>query len=242
MALARVMLGVGELLIVAPQTQQTSMGRALSGSGRMAAVDYRLEGHRLAAYAVSGTPALAVRNALFILAKRPPALLISGINYGENVGNGLTISGTVGAAIEAAAAGVPALAVSQATLPRFHKSYSDSIDFRAAAHFARRFALRILQDGLPSGAELINVNVPEGASRRTPWRWTRPGRVSYYRSVLRDGKRGKFLGGDEITVNPATLERDSDIRAVAIDRVVSASPLTFDLAARVRAQDLARWA
>lgn len=241
LALAQGMSGIGELLIVAPEKQQTSMGRALAGTGRTTAVDYRVAGRKVAAYAVAGSPALAVRVALFGVAKRRPALIVSGINYGENVGSGLTASGTIGAAIEGAADGLAALAISRATLPEFNKSYSDSIDFRAAAHFARLFALLVLKAGLPAGAEVLNINVPEGASERTPWRWTRPGRSSYYRSIVRIGKRGPFLAGTEVYVNPATLRPDWDIQATAVDRVVSVSPLRFDLAAEIQPRELARW-
>jgi len=239
-ALARAMMKLGEVLIVAPRDQQTSMGRAFAGSERIRAVDYRVDGKRVRAFAVSATPAIAVRNALLVYAERPPALLVSGINYGENVGNGITISGTVCAAIEAASMGVPALAVSQATPVHYHKSYSNSIDFHAAAHFAQLFARRILRRGMPRGAEIVNLNVPQGASKQTAWRWTRVSRNTYFRSLVREGKR-KFLKGYELNLDREAPERDSDVRAVAIDYVVSVSPVTFDLTARVSAKEKARW-
>ncbi len=241
LALARAMLELGEVLIVAPRTQQTSMGRAFAGTGRIRRVAYVVDGTHIRAYAVSATPAIAVRNALILYADRAPAPVVSGINYGENIANGVTISGTVCAAIEAAAMGVPALAVSQATPPRYHKSYSASIDFSVAAHFAKEFALRIFQRGMPRGADVVNVNVPEGATPQTHWRWTRVSRNNYFRSQVQSGKRGKFLRGYELNLDREEPERDSDVRAVVIDHVVSVSPITLDLTANVNATERARW-
>jgi 5'/3'-nucleotidase len=240
-ALARAMLKLGDILIVAPREQQTSMGRAFAGTGRVRQVNYRVDGKRVRAYAVSASPAIAVRNAVLLYADRTPALLVSGINYGENVANGITISGTVCAAIEGAALGVPALAVSQATPPSYHRTYSDSVNFACAAHFAQLFARRILERGMPRGADVVNLNVPEGASRKTPWRWTRASRNSYFRSQVREGKRGKFLRGYEVDIVDHVPEQDSDVCAVIVDRVVSLTPLTFDLTANISAAELARW-
>ncbi len=240
LALARAMMELGEVLIVAPHDQQTSMGRAFVGSGHVRPVDYRVDGKRLCAFAVAATPAIAVRNALILYTPRPPALVVSGINYGENVASGVTISGTVCAAIEAATLGAPALAVSQATPPQYHRSHSDSIDFGIAAFFAQQFARRILARGMPRGADVVNVNVPKGATPQTPWRWTRVSRINYFRSRVVDGKRGKLLRGYEVNLDRQTPERDSDVRAVMLDRRVSVSALSFDLTARVSAAEKAR--
>jgi 5'-nucleotidase len=240
-ALARAMLTLGEVLIVAPKDQQTSMGRAFTGTGRLEPVDYSVDGKRVRAFAVAATPAIAVRNAILLYAERTPDLLVSGINYGENVANGVTISGTVCAALEGATHRVPALAVSQATPVSYHKSYSSLIDFSTAAQFARLFARRILLRGMPRGADVLNLNVPEGATRQTPWRWTRVSRYNFFHSIVRVGKHGRFLKGYEVDLDRETPERDSDVRAVVVDRVVSVSPLTFDLTARVSAKERARW-
>ena len=240
-ALARAMLKLGELLIVAPKVQQTSMGRAFTGTGRIEPIDYTVDGTRVQAFAVAATPAIAARNAVLLYAERTPALLVSGINYGENVANGITISGTVCAALEGATHRVPALAVSQATPVNYHRSYSNEIDFSTAAEFARSFARKILLRGMPRGADVLNVNVPEGATRQTPWRWTRVSRYNFFHSLVRLGKHGRYLKGYEVDLDRETPERDSDVRAVVVDRVVSVSPLTFDLTARVNAKERARW-
>lgn len=240
-ALAAALREVGELLIVAPHDQQTSRGRAFIGGGAAEPVQYRVDGKRVRAYAVAASPAMAVRYAVLIHAERRPALIVSGINYGENVGNGVTISGTVGAALEAASMGLAALAVSRVVHAKYHFSHSNEIDFTVAGYFAKKFARRILERGMPRGADVVNVNVPENAHATTPWRWTRVSRRNYYRSIITPTPRGKTLDTYELCLDPETPEPDSDVRAVMIDHVVSVSPLTLDLTARVTEREKARW-
>lgn len=222
--------GLGEIILVAPRTQQSSAGRAFYWRERGAHKSHvRIDGFSFEAHAVDASPAVAVRYALQLVAKRTPSLVVSGINYGENIGSGLTISGTVGAALEAASEKVPALAVSLETAREYHTSHSKTIDFSAAAHFTRYFATRMLRTRLPAEVQLLNVNVPSGAKRKTTWRATRASRQSYFHSLV-DG--GRFVGYD-VKVDLPSLEPDSDIQAILVDRVVSATPLTIDLTARI---------
>jgi 5'/3'-nucleotidase len=221
---------LGEIIVVAPKEQQSSSGRAFywrEHGARRARVTSG--GRSFQAYAVDASPAVAVRYGLQLIAQHTPALVVSGINYGENLGNGLTISGTVGAALEAASEGVPALAVSLETAREYHASHSTLIDFRTAAHFTRLFAKRMLTGNLPAEARLLNVNVPSLARRSTPWRVTRASRQAYFHSLV---KNGRFVGYD-VKVDVQTLEPDSDIYASFVDRVVSVTPLTIDLTAPV---------
>lgn len=240
-AMARALLGLGEVLIVAPRDQQTSTGRSMRGGGIPQPVHYEIEGKHLRAFAVAATPALAVRYAVLICADRPPALIVSGINYGENVGNGVTISGTVGATLEAASMGVPALAVSQSVHTKYHYSHSNKVDFAVAAEWGKRFARKILERGLPRGADIINVNIPEGATLTTPWRWTRTSRYNYYRSIVRATSRGKSITGYALMLDKISPEPDSDVRAVMLDHVIAVSCLTLDLTARVTQRERMRW-
>jgi len=125
-AAVRAAASLGEPFVVAPQRQWSGAGRSIpSGSGReVHPYPFELDGREVTAYQVDGTPAMAVTRALLELVPRLPALLISGINYGENLGSDVTISGTVGAALQGAVLGVPALAVlyrllrRRITLPR----------------------------------------------------------------------------------------------------------------------------
>lgn len=235
-AAARALRGLGELMVVAPREQQSSSGRAFYWHKRPAQKRWiRIGQTKIPAFAVDASPAVTMRYALMLAVPRRPALVVSGINYGENLGSGLTISGTVGAALEAAAEGVPALAISLETAKEFHMSHSDEIDFSTAAHWTRWMAQRILAHAIPENAPLVNINVPSDATPTTQWRVTRASHQAYFRSLV---AKGKFVGYDVI-VNADTLEPDSDIYAVRVDRVVSVTPLTFDLTARVNLKTFA---
>lgn len=240
-AVAESVADLGDVLIVAPRHQQSSMGRAFLGSGASRAREYLINRRRVPAYAVTTSPAPTVRHAVLLIANRKPSLVISGINYGENLGNGITISGTVGAALEAANLGVPALAVSLATSIEYHLSYSKEIDFSIATRYVRKFARSILAHGMPRGVDVLNINVPKDVRPSVGWRWTRVSCSSYFHSTIKQTGRGKKITGYDVKVDFDTLEDDSDIAAVLIDGVVSVSPLTLDLTARVPRLELERW-
>jgi len=111
-------LPLGEVIVIAPSSQQTSAGRSFRGDDTeyFHEVDLRIGGQTVRGYHCECSPALAVLHAFDVLfAKRKPDLVVSGINYGENLGSNVTISGTVGAAIQAASQGVKGLAVSLQT-------------------------------------------------------------------------------------------------------------------------------
>jgi 5'-nucleotidase len=244
-AAAAAVADLGELLIVAPKVQQTGMGRALvagPGVGAITEVMLLIGGARQAGYAVAGTPALAVAHAMLELAPRRPALCVSGINYGENIGATITSSGTVGAALEASAFGVPALAMSyEVTVrPAVRGGYAE-VDWTVAAHFTRHFARRILARGLPPEISVLNVNVPASATTATPVHVTRQAEHLYYEWVQpqpRDLSTEYRLRKQVESLPIEALEPESDVAAFVRDRVVSVTPLSVDLTARV---DLHRW-
>jgi 5'-nucleotidase len=229
---------LGDPLIVAPLTQQTSMGRSMPVGIEIGVVGERLltiGGRRYPAYAVNGSPAQAVLHATLELAPRAPSLCVSGVNYGENLGASITRSGTVGAALEAAAQRVPAIAMSlEAPLEVHHADGYAEIDWTAAIHVTRLLAERALQQGLPDGARLLNVAIPVTATPTTALRVTRQSHQNYYNERTpqpRDITTAyRFFASTGYDL--PTLEPDSDIYAFAVDRVVSISPLTLDLTAR----------
>ncbi|MFQ5575739.1 MAG: 5'/3'-nucleotidase SurE, partial [Anaerolineae bacterium] len=126
-ALVKAVAPLGDILVAAPHFQQTGAGRSFAKitDRRWNRQTWTIGGRQVTAYSLKGTPAQVTASALIDLAPRPVTLAISGINFGENVGSGITISGTVGAALEAAAHGVPVLAVSRETPIEYHNSYSD---------------------------------------------------------------------------------------------------------------------
>jgi 5'-nucleotidase len=226
----------GDILVCAPREQQSGTGRSLpvTSKGSIHARQMTINGDEYTVYAVDGTPAQAVQHGVLELAPRPPSLVVSGINYGENTGNGVTISGTVGAALEAASLGIPALAVSQQTPKDLHLSYSDAVDFSTAAHFARRFGDWLIDSHRPDDVDILKLDVPTGATLETPWRITRLSRRRVYwptrpeRAALSD--TGRL--GYRLHMNPARAEPDSDVYAVLHDRVISLTPMSLDMTSR----------
>lgn len=153
---------LGSIDIVAPATQQSGIGHALTLFEPIRVTSTNLiDGSQ--AYSVSGTPTDAVIVGIFEIASEKPDLIISGINVGENLGmSELTTSGTIGAAMEAAAHGLPALSVSlQVTRGdiKFHDGHVD-VDFTHAQKMTRKVSRMIARKGLPAGVDFINLNVP----------------------------------------------------------------------------------
>jgi len=240
---------LGELLIAAPAVQQSAIGRAKppASSGRIFEEPLLLTvgGESVATngYAVEGTPAQVVEHTMVELAKRPVDLVVSGINFGENIGEGITTSGTVGAALEAASFDVPALAVSLQTDPQHYYNHDAALDFTVAAYFVAVVARALLANGLPPGADLLKLDVPAGATTATPIRWTRLSRDRYFYPVPKSRKHLNDPAplGFEHRADAFKLETDSDVRAVVLDHVVSLTPLIRDLTAPFDAETLAEW-
>ena len=148
-ALARALEDLGEVTVVAPQSEASAVGHALTLRRPL-----RLEevGHRV--YAVDGTPTDCVNIAIDKVLGARPDLVVSGINKGLNVGDDVTYSGTVAGALEGALLGYQALAVSlQFTRDTWH--------FGPAAALAAACAASLLEQPLPART-FLNLNVPQG--------------------------------------------------------------------------------
>ena len=139
-----------EVIIVAPETEQSAMGHAITLTQPLKVRKVEEEG-RFMGYAVNGTPAYCVKLAIALLQDEPPRLVVSGINLGGNLGICALYSGTVSAATEAMIMGVPSIAVSLAP-------YANP-DFNPAAKFTRKLISKVLEKGMPQGV-VLNVNVP----------------------------------------------------------------------------------
>ncbi|GAB4338234.1 MAG: 5'/3'-nucleotidase SurE [Phototrophicales bacterium] len=228
--------GLGKLLVVAPREQQSGMGRSLPvfSEGRIYPWNNN-QHHDCIAYAVDGTPAQAVQHGVLELADELPALVVSGINYGDNTGNGVTISGTVGAAIEAASLGIPALAVSQQTRHDLHLTYSSDVDFSIAAHFAQIFGKWLLDNQeRPDDIDLLKLDVPLNATIETPWKVTRLSRRRVYWPTRPERATLKDVGrlGYKYDTDPAKAEPDSDVYTVLHEGLVSITPISLDMTSR----------
>ncbi len=233
---------LGFVHVSAPAQQSSGMGRSLPQTAHcdIHSQEIFVNGRAWTAYAVNGSPAQSVQHGILEIMQQPPDLVVAGINYGENMATGITISGTVGAAMEGAAEGVPALAVSLETDKAHHLSYSTHVDFSTAAHFTQFFARLILEKGLPPGVDLIKIDIPSDATPETPWAWTRLSRQRYYRSTppQRTDWTQPGLAGYELDVDLDTEPHDTDVYALLVKRIVSVTPLTLDMTARISFQEL----
>jgi 5'-nucleotidase len=242
-ALAAALDPLGDLLIVAPSAPQSGMGRSHppGNDGRLFEHPVSYNGQSWPAYAANASPAQAVQHGIVELADRRPALSVSGINYGENVGVGVTGSGTVGAALEAAGFGVPALAVSlEVDVALHHDNNGDtSVDFSAAIHFARLFARRWLEIERPRDVDVLKIDVPANATPETPWQMARLERAQYYiplpplrRSLGDTGRIG-------YTINPRTMLDDDTDAGVVRRGLVAVTPLALDITSHIAPDMLA---
>lgn len=235
-AAAEALDDLGFVHVVAPRDQQTSTGRSMPihSSGIIEQMTLNVNGREWEVYAVDGSPGQSVLHGIFDVIKGKPDLVVSGINYGENVGSGITISGTVGAALEAATLGIPALAVSMQTRREHHFSLSQDIDFSAAGYFTQLMAERVLNLELPFDVDLLKIDVPQGATPETPWALSRQSRQRYY--VPKPAERAAVTEhgpvGYEIYYDPQDLEPGSDLYVLLIEHKVSVTPISIDMTSR----------
>jgi 5'-nucleotidase len=229
------LLPLGEVLVVAPDRQWSGSGRSMPSNvtGRVVSAARQLNSHRVTAYAVDASPALTVVHGVLEMATRRPALVVSGINFGANLGIEVTVSGTVGAALEAGAFGIPALAVSLEMDAAFHRTGDPTADYSAASAVTRRFAHQLLTGVLAHDVDVLNVNVPSDATPDTPWRLARLSRCRYFLPLPPDRVNGRGRPGYRVIAEPRQAEPDSDIWALLVERVIPVTPLSLDLTARV---------
>jgi 5'-nucleotidase len=213
-ALAAAIETAGEVWVVAPDRERSAVGHALTLHRPLTAEQL---GPRR--FAVNGTPSDCVNLALLGLLPVRPQLVIAGINAGSNLGDDVTYSGTVSAALEGTLLGVPGLAVSLV-------QPSGPASYRPAARAAARLALLLLRER-ERGPTLLNVNVPAGQPRGI--KLTRLGRRLYSEKVVerRDprGRRYFWIG-----VGPPAWEAGEDTDYAAVHAgYVSVTPLLLDL-------------
>jgi len=239
LALALELRHIGKVSILAPD-------RNWSGGGHVKTLErpLRIKEVLLAdgscAMASDGAPSDCVALGLLGFFNEKIDLVVSGINYGENVGSGVTISGTVGAAMEGASLGIPALAASLETSEEHHLSYSADVDFSTAAYFTAYFARLLLERKMPQDVHLLKVDVPGDATPETAWQITRLSMNRYFeplRPTRTDWSQRGAVGYRRVG-NIDLDPHDTDAYAVRIKRVVAVTPLSLDLTSRVNFQEL----
>jgi 5'-nucleotidase len=236
-AAAEALSTLGFVTVAAPREQASGAGRSMpvTSDGKLHQEQVTVGGKTWTVFAVGGTPAQAVQHGILELMEAPPDLVVAGINYGENLTIGITISGTVGAALEGAAMGIPSMAVSLEMSQDYYFSYSDEVDFSAAKHFTMLFADLLLNHDMFPDVDTLKVDIPCDASPQTDWRVTKLSRHPYYVPVAprRTNLDDATPMGFEVVLDKDAVENASDVQAVAVDRVVSVTPLSLDMTSRI---------
>lgn len=203
---------LGRLCTVAPLSEQSASSRRVTLRRPLRYV-HRGEGR----FGVDGTPADSVMMAVTLLLESSPALVVSGINSGPNLGENIYYSGTVAAAAEGAKYGIPAMAVSV--------NQRSGIDFRWPATVAKRLAALYLERGMPPGVAM-NVNVPQGKPERFALtRQCRKISRNLMVETLDPYGRPYYWMHEDVPLDRA--EEGSDYAAIR-DGLVSITPLQFD--------------
>ena len=231
-ALWREISRLGETTIVAPDSERSAVGHAITLTEPLRAKKvYRDD--TLFGYGVNGTPADSVKVAVRALLDRTPDLVISGINLGPNTGTNVLYSGTVSAATEAAILGIRAIAVSLGTFV--------NPDYGPAARFARCLAEKVLSR--ENGPRvLLNVNVPavpEGEIRGV--QVTHQG-IARFQEVLEErldpkGRPYYWLGGEM----DGPLDDPGSDHSALLENYISVTPLHFNMTDYRFLPELEKW-
>jgi 5'-nucleotidase len=227
------------LVVIAPDGNRSAMARSITTNRPLwvEAVPFPDGG---SGYATDGTPVDCVRLAsLSLIEDFETHVVVSGINHGNNLGDDITYSGTVAAAIEGIVLGLPAIAVSQQLLGRHRDARADEPpQFEYAASFAARLVERLSDVPLPAGT-LLNVNLPAGAVQGVEV--VRLGK-RIYRDELKlereepgpPARRRYWIYGHDPGFHD---EPGTDLAAVAAGRI-AVTPLHFDLTYRPGVESL----
>lgn len=232
LALKSALEPLGDVYVLAPDTNQSAVGHTKTFM-RPLRVRERILADGSRAWSADGSPTDAVSLALLGYFEVGFDLVASGINYGANLGDDITYSGTVSAAMEAVLSAVPAFAISQ--------EYYEHPDFTLAGLIAYRAAVNILENGLAPG-ELININVPGISVEECQGvEVTRLGKRIYQDELLkRLDPRGTpyyWIGGPPPT---GLAEPGTDFDAV-VNKRIAVTPIQLDLTARRLLKRLNSW-
>lgn len=226
-ALRAALAPLGRVSVVAPDRNRSAIARGITIHSSLTVEEVRLE-DGATAYATDGTPVDCVRLAVLGLLGEVPDVIVSGANLGLNLGDDVTYSGTVAAALEGVLLGWPAIAVSQEALGGGGGPEAD-YDFRPVAAFVARLVPLLVRERFPRHV-LLNVNAPgRPAGRAQGARVTRLGRRIYHDKLeleAHEGARRRYrIYGDGHSHH---REEGTDLAAVD-DGFISVTPLHFDL-------------
>jgi 5'-nucleotidase len=207
---------LGKITIIAPEHDNSAASHSLTMNRplRVREIDENV-------YAINGTPTDCVTIGIGKILEEKPDLVISGINPGPNLGDDVSYSGTVSAAIESTMLGIPAIAVPL-------EAESDPLYYENAVDFSVRLAELILAKGLPPDT-LLNVNIPNTASDRIGGiAFTRRGRRLYEDAIKETfdpwGRKHYWIGGGTPSFDAGA---DTDSAAISVNKI-SITPMHLD--------------
>jgi 5'-nucleotidase len=237
LALKQGMAAVGNVSVIAPDHNWSAAGhsKTMHKPLRINKVHMADGDH---AYTTDGAPSDCVAIAILGFLGKKVDLIVSGINNGSNMGDDVTYSGTVAAAMEGIIWGVPSIAVS---LDGFVAEDPDANNFALAARVAARIAGHMLAGGWTADT-LLNINVPNTAMDEvTGLEITRLGRRGYRDELIKRtdpfGRHYYWIGGGKPTL---VNEPGTDIRALSEGRI-SITPIHLDLTDHQAIEDLSNW-
>ena len=218
---------IGQVWVVAPDREQSATSHSLT-------LQYPIRINKIADrfYSVDGTPTDAVMLAVRSILKRRPDVLISGINHGPNLGDDVSYSGTVAAAMEGTILNIPSIAVSNVN---WNAKY-----FGSTAKFIKKLTLFVLKNGLPKDT-FLNVNVPDKKQAMRKYKITRLGKRLHNDVVIDkiNQRAGEYLWIGEQT---SIWEKEDDTDYAVIQKgYVSITPLHLDMTDYKVMERLKRW-
>lgn len=230
--LAKALKEIGDVTVVAPLSEQSAVGHAISMKNPLRVTEHYVNGEFFG-YAVSGTPADCVKMGIRNIMKEKPDIVVSGINHGSNVAVNIIYSGTVSAAREATFMDIPSIAMSITSHNPEH--------FDPATQIAKELVEKVVKNGLTQGT-LLNVNVPNVPSEKIQGtKITTQGLSTwddYYEERIDPyGNKYYWLKG---TLGDGNLGETSDEFAIE-NNFISVTPIHFDLTDADMVGNLKNW-
>ncbi len=229
LALSQAMRELGDVQVIAPSRNQSASGHKKTLFQNVRVTEATLA-DGVSALSVEGSPADCIALAALGMTDWPPRIVVSGINRGANMGQDITYSGTVTAALEACIQGVPAVAVSLA-----NRNAATVEEYQIAAHIAALVVGRVLEKGLPP-LTILNLNVPPIRDVRG-LRLTRQGVRAYADELEQQDNLYKIVGPEP---GGNFEEEGTDLWAIH-NGYASLTPIHLDMTAHRFLADLAAW-
>ena len=234
-ALRRELMKIGEVIVVAPATEQSATGHSVTLNAPLLVTEVFDDDETPLGWAVEGRPADCMKLALLELLAEPPDLVVSGLNAGSNAGINVLYSGTVAAAIEAAFYHHTAIACS------LEYTKDARLDWPRAAEYARKVVEHIVGHK-PVRGSLFNVNIPP--LERGPVKGVRvmPQNVSVYKEKFdrRTNPRGRTYFWTSPEFHCPEPHPDTDVTALA-EGFITVTPLQFNLTNRPMLSEMGHW-